>query len=110
MNLDDVNGLEETADYLHVSIAKLRLMARDREIGHIKTGRTYLFPRAAIEEWVRTHTVTPLPPEVPSWGLSEGSVRRLRQRHARAQGASSGNLAENAEPGRTRQPPGVDPL
>jgi excisionase family DNA binding protein len=77
--LSDVSSLEEAAAYLRLSPDKLRRMARAKQIGHIKTGRQYLFPRAAVESYVRDHTVDPLPSGVPPWGVSERSLVRLRR-------------------------------
>lgn len=84
-DLDDVNSLEQAADYLKVTPEKLRRMARAKQVGHVKSGRQYLFPRAALEAYVLAHTIDPLPSGVPPWGLAESSIRRLRQEERKRQ-------------------------
>lgn len=79
MDLDDVSSLEEAAEYLKLSPEKLRRMAHAKQVGHIKSGRQYLFPREALETYVRENTVERLPTGVPPWGISEASLRRLRR-------------------------------
>lgn len=79
MELEDVNSLEQAAEYLKVTPEKLRRMARAKELGHIKTGRQYLFPREALEIYVKEHTVERLPPSVNPWGISDRSLRRLQE-------------------------------
>lgn len=85
-NLEDVNSLEQAADYLKVTPEKLRRMARTKQVGHIRSGRQYLFTRSALEAYVKAHTVDPLPTGVPPWGLAESSIRRLRQEERKRQG------------------------
>lgn len=84
-DLDDVNSLERAADYLKVTPEKLRRMARAKELSYIKTGRQYLFPREALETYVKEHTVERLPPSVNPWGISDRSLRRLREQDRKGQ-------------------------
>lgn len=85
MDLDDVNTLEQAAEYLKLTPEKLRRMAHAKQVGHIRAGRQYLFPREAVETYVREHTIDRLPPSVNSWGISDRSLRRLREEDRRGQ-------------------------
>lgn len=76
--LQDMNTADEAADYLRLTPDKLKRMARAKQIGHIKNGRDYIFPREAIVKWKTDNTVEPLPTANP-WGISDSSLRRLRQ-------------------------------
>ena len=58
--LQDVNSLDETADYLGVSVTVLRRMARDRKIGFLRIGRSYVFPREVIRAYVEENTIKQL--------------------------------------------------
>ncbi|WIB25860.1 helix-turn-helix domain-containing protein [Curtobacterium sp. MCSS17_015] len=77
-NLQDMNTADEAAEYLRLTPDKLKRMARSKQIGHIRVGRDYIFPRDAIELWKTNNTVEPLPTTNP-WGISDSSLRRLRQ-------------------------------
>jgi excisionase family DNA binding protein len=77
-DLQDMNTADEAADYLRLTPNKLKQMARSKQIGHIRAGRDYIFPRSAIEAWKTENTVDPLPTSNP-WGISDSSLRRLRQ-------------------------------
>jgi len=85
MDLEDVNTLEQAAEYLKVTPEKLRRMAHAKLVGHIRAGRQYLFPREAVETYVREHTVDRLPSSVNAWGISDRSLRRLREEDRRGQ-------------------------
>lgn len=78
-DLEDVNSLDQAAEYLKVTPEKLRRIARSKQVGHIKSGRQYLFPRVALEAYVQSQTIDAIPSGVPPWGLAESSIRRLRQ-------------------------------
>lgn len=60
-DLEDVNSLEQAADYLEVTPEKLRRMARSKRVWHIKSGRQYLFPRIAFEAYVQYQTIDAVP-------------------------------------------------
>ncbi|WIE60765.1 helix-turn-helix domain-containing protein [Curtobacterium sp. MCLR17_032] len=77
-DLQDMNTADEAAEYLRLTPDRLKRMARSKEIGHIRAGRNYIFPRDAIELWKTEHTIAPLPTTNP-WGVSDSSLRRLRQ-------------------------------
>lgn len=77
-DLQDMNTADEAADYLRLTPDKLKAMARAKQIGHIRNGRSYIFPRESIERWKTEHTIEPLPTTNP-WGISDSSLRRLRQ-------------------------------
>lgn len=77
-DLQDMNTADEAAEYLRLKPEKLKQLARTKQIGHIRSGRTYIFPREAIVKWKTDHTVEPIPAANP-WGISDSSLRRLRQ-------------------------------
>ena len=77
--LDDVSSLEAAAGYLKLTPEKLRRMAHEKKVGHIRAGRQYLFPREALETYIKENTVERLPPSVNPWGISDSSLRRLRE-------------------------------
>ena len=77
-DLQDMNTADEAADYLRLTPDKVKRMARAKQIGHIRSGRDYIFPRESIEDWKKQHTIEPLP-STNAWGLSDSSLRRLRQ-------------------------------
>lgn len=76
--LDDVNSLQEAADYLRITPEALVRLARSQKIGAMKQGRSWTFPRAAIEDYVTAHT-TPARPANPH-GLTDRSLANLRRR------------------------------
>ena len=73
--LNDVNSAQETADYLKLDLPVLVRLARAKKIGSIKEGRTRTFPRAAVLEYVESHTVKASP---NPWGLSDSSLASIR--------------------------------
>ena len=75
--LQDVNSLEETADYLGVSVTVLRRMARDHKIGFLRIGRSYVFPREVIRAYVEGNTIKQSPPN--PHGLTDGALRNLNR-------------------------------
>lgn len=75
--LQDVKSLEETADYLGVSVTVLRRMARDRKIGFLRIGRSYVFPREVIRTYVEGNTIKQSPPN--PHGLNDGALRNLNR-------------------------------
>ena len=76
--LHDVNSLQETADYLRLSPAKLKDMARSKRIGSLREGRTWLFPREVIKTYLADNTTEQAGPN--PWGLTDASLRRVRGR------------------------------
>ena len=78
MELQDINSLDTTADYLGVSPVVLRRMARDHKIGFLRTGRAYTFPCEVIREYVEGHTIKQSPPN--PWGLTDRSLQNTRRR------------------------------
>lgn len=70
---------DQAAEYLKLTPEKLKRLARARAIGHVRAGRSYLFPRHALETYVLENTVEPLPSSVNPWGISDRSLRRLRE-------------------------------
>jgi excisionase family DNA binding protein len=79
MELDDINTADQAAEYLKLTPDKLKALARRGEIGHVKAGRSYLFPRAAIAEWLQRNTRPARLPETPPHGLTEGAWRNIQR-------------------------------
>jgi excisionase family DNA binding protein len=77
-DLQDMNTADEAAEYLRLTPDKIKRMARSKQIGHIRAGRDYIFPREAIMQWKTDHTVDPLF-TTNTWGISDSSLRRIRQ-------------------------------
>jgi len=75
MTLNDVNSLEETAEYLKIGNPDiLRRMARTRRIGYLKQGAKYVFTRDVIETYLSNNTI---PQDAPKTGMTDSSRRRL---------------------------------
>jgi len=79
MELDDVNTADQAAEYLKLTADRLKALARRGDIGHIRAGRSYLFPRSAIEDWMQRNTKPPRVPEKPPHGLTEGAWRNIQR-------------------------------
>jgi excisionase family DNA binding protein len=79
MDLEDVNTADQAAQYLKLTTDKLKALARRGEIGHIRAGRSYLFTRAAIEEWLKRNTRALRLPPKPPHGLTEGAWRNIQR-------------------------------
>jgi excisionase family DNA binding protein len=77
MELEDVNSLAATAEYLGISETVLRRLARDRKIGFLRIGRSYTFPREVIATYVEGNTIALMPPN--PHGLTDRSLERLRR-------------------------------
>jgi excisionase family DNA binding protein len=75
--LEDYNTADETAAYLKLDADKLKRLARANKIGHIKTGRSYIFPRNAIEQWAEENMNAKAEPANP-FGLTERALRNRR--------------------------------
>lgn len=76
-HLDEVSSLEEAAAYLKMEPTKLRRLAVQRKVGCIRAGRQVLFPRAAIEAYVKENTVEAAPLSVNRYGISDSAYQRL---------------------------------
>lgn len=77
MELEDINSLDKTAEYLGISVTVLRRLARDRKIGFLRIGRSYFFPREVIRAYVDGNTVSQSPPN--PHGLTERGLQNLRR-------------------------------
>lgn len=77
MQLQDVNSLEETAEYLRISPTVLKNLARSQKIGSLKQGRAITFPRKVIEAYIAGNTIEQAGPN--PWGLTDASLRRSRR-------------------------------
>jgi excisionase family DNA binding protein len=76
--LDDVSSLDETAAYLKLTPAKVVELARTHKLAAIKEGRRWIFPRAAIEAYIESHTIQAKPAN--PWGLTDGALSNLTRR------------------------------
>jgi excisionase family DNA binding protein len=50
----------QTAEYLHVSIASIRRYVRDRVVPYSKVGNRVLFDREQVDQWIASIRVNPL--------------------------------------------------
>ena len=76
--LEDVSSVDEVARFLKIDPDKLKRLARAKRIGHIRAGRQYLFPREAVECYVRDNTVEAMPLSTNPHGLTDSAYRRLQ--------------------------------
>lgn len=74
-----MNTADQAAEYLKLTPEKLKRLARAREIGHVKAGRSYLFSREAIQEWVRRNSREPKPEISNPYGLTDGAWRNIQR-------------------------------
>lgn len=73
---------EQAAEYLGgdpITATTVKALARRKQIGHLKVGRTTVFPVAALDAYIAAHTVEPV--ENP-WGLTDGALRGVRNGRA----------------------------
>ncbi|UAJ78360.1 helix-turn-helix domain-containing protein [Leifsonia sp. ZF2019] len=75
--LEDINTIEQTAAYLKLTETKVAELARTHRLAGIKEGRTWTFPRPAIEAYVEANTTTAV--QGNPWGLTDASLRRVRR-------------------------------
>jgi hypothetical protein len=77
--LEDYNTAEATAEYLKFdNVEQLKRIARAHKIGHIRNGRSYIFPRNAIEQWAADNLTQRVTPPNP-FGLTPGALRNHRR-------------------------------
>lgn len=76
--LDDVNSLAETAAYLKFTEPKVVQLAQARKLAGIKEGRTWIFPRQAITDYLEQN-LTQVVPDSNPWGLTDRSLARARR-------------------------------
>jgi len=74
-----MNTADEVAEYLKLTADKVKALARRGELGHIRAGRSYLFPREAVQAWVERNTRSATPPVQPPHGLTEGAWRNIQR-------------------------------
>jgi excisionase family DNA binding protein len=81
----DVYTAEEAAEYLALrkdgepDATKVKRLARNHKIGHIRVGRDYLFRKEHITQYLDDNEVRPTPTKPNAWGLSDSSLKRIRQ-------------------------------
>jgi excisionase family DNA binding protein len=75
VQLEDINTLEQTAEYLKLTEYQVKQLAYKGKLGYIKAGNTRTFPREAIEAYVRDNIVPPKPSN--PHGLTDASWRRI---------------------------------
>lgn len=78
IELDDVNSVEQAAEYLKLKPRKVLEIARAKKLAGIKEGRTWIFPRTALEAYVAAHTTTAT--QANPWGLTERGAANIRGR------------------------------
>lgn len=75
--LDEINTVDQVADYLHIPPAKVTRLKGEGKIGYLKMGKSVMYPRAAVEAFVVANTVEALPAN--PHGLTDSSLRRVRR-------------------------------
>ena len=73
---------EQAAEYLGgppITANTVKALARRQQIGHVKVGRTTVFPVAALDAYIEAHTVQPV--ENP-WGLTDHALATVRNGRA----------------------------
>ena len=78
--LEDVNTLEQAAEYLKATEAELKSLVRQGKIGSLKHGRTITFLRADIDTYVEKYRTPATPPN--PFNMTTASSRRIRGRAA----------------------------
>ena len=56
-------SIKETAAYTRLSVHTLYTMVSQRRIPFVKVGRSLRFDLALLDEWIKQHTVMPMPPK-----------------------------------------------
>lgn len=78
-DLEDINTLEQTAEYLKLTEYQVKQLVSNGKIGSMKVGRARLFPKASIEAFVKANTTEPTPP--PPHGLTPRAWQNLQRRN-----------------------------
>lgn len=78
-----MNTADQAAEYLKLAPEKLKRLARAREIAYVKVGRSYLFSREAILEWVQRNSLEAKPVPPNPFGLTERALKRQRDGNSR---------------------------
>jgi excisionase family DNA binding protein len=74
--IEDVNTIEQVAEYLHLQPRKVADMARQKRIGSVKEGRVVTITREDVLEYLASNRRSPLPAN--PYGLTDASLRRIR--------------------------------
>ena len=61
-------NIREAAAYTGLSIHTLYTMVSQRRIPHVKLGRLTKFDPVLLENWIKQHTVMPMPGKKPLTG------------------------------------------
>ena len=56
-------SIKEAAAYTRLSVHTLYTMVSQRRIPFVKVGRSLRFDLALLDEWIKQHTVMPMPPK-----------------------------------------------
>ncbi len=56
-------SIKEAAAYTGLSVHTLYTMVSQRRIPFVKVGRSLRFDLALLDEWIKQHTVMPMPPK-----------------------------------------------
>jgi excisionase family DNA binding protein len=74
--LEDINTIEEVAEYLRLQPRKVADMARQKRIGSVKEGLVVTITREDVLEYLSSNRRAPLPAN--PFGLTDASLRRVR--------------------------------
>ena len=78
--LEDVNTLEQAAEYLKLEEDQIKSLVRQGKIGSLKSGRTLTFLHADIDAYVAKYRTPATPPN--PFNMTTASSRRIRGRAA----------------------------
>ncbi len=56
-------SIKEASAYTRLSVHTLYTMVSQRRIPFVKVGRSLRFDLALLDEWIKQHTVMPMPPK-----------------------------------------------
>jgi excisionase family DNA binding protein len=55
--------VKEVSEYIGIATDTIYTMVNQRRIPYVKVGRLVKFDQAALDAWLKQHTVMPMPPK-----------------------------------------------
>ena len=55
--------VKEVSEYIGIAVDTIYKMVNQRRIPFVKVGRLVKFDQAALDAWLKQHTVMPMPPK-----------------------------------------------
>ncbi len=56
-------SVKEAAEYINFAVPTMYTMVSQRRIPFVRLGRTVRFDLRQLDEWIKKHTVMPMPPK-----------------------------------------------